>query len=75
MHFNREDTISALATAHGTAAIAVVRLSGTKAIAIAESVFMNRKMEPKKISDQPGNTVHYGMIGDGSYVLDEVLLT
>jgi len=75
MHFNREDTISALATAHGSAAIAVVRLSGPKAIAIAESVFRTRKLSPKKLSDQPGNTVHFGVIADGDYILDEVLLT
>lgn len=75
MHFNREDTISALATAHGTAAIAVIRLSGSKAVAIAESVFRNRKLEAKNLSGQPGNTVHFGVIADGDYVLDEVLLT
>lgn len=75
MHFNRTDTISALATAHGAAAIAVVRLSGTKAIEIAESVFRNKKLEPKKLSDQAGNTVHFGVIMEGDYVLDEVLVT
>jgi len=75
MHYNRTDTISALATAHGAAAIAVVRLSGTKAIAIAESVFRNKKLEPKNLSAQPGNTVHFGVIAEGDYVLDEVLLT
>lgn len=75
MHYNRTDTISALATAHGAAAIAVVRLSGTKAIAIAESVFRNKKLEPKLLADQPGNTVHFGVIAEGNYVLDEVLLT
>lgn len=75
MHFNRTDTISALATAHGAAAIAVVRLSGTKAIEIAESVFRNKKLQPKKLSDQAGNTVHFGVIMEGDYVLDEVLVT
>lgn len=75
MHFNREDTISALATAHGTAAIAVVRLSGSNAIQIAESVFRTKKLQPKKLSDQPGNTVHFGVISEGDYILDEVLLT
>lgn len=75
MHFKRDDTISALATAHGTAAIAVIRLSGTKAIAIAEKVFRTKKLLPKKLSDQPGNTVHFGVIADGDYVLDEVLVT
>lgn len=75
MQFNRTDTISALATAQGTAAIAVVRVSGTNAISIVESVFRTKKLAPKKLSDQPGNTVHFGVIAEGEYVLDEVLVT
>jgi tRNA modification GTPase len=34
------DTIAALATPHGPGAIAVIRLSGEKAIAIVEKVFL-----------------------------------
>lgn len=75
MQFNRDETISALATAHGSAAIAVVRLSGKRAIEIAESVFRSKQLEPKKLSDQPGNTIHFGVIAEGDYILDEVLLS
>ncbi len=75
MHYNREDTISALATAHGSAAIAIVRLSGSKAIKIVESVFRDKQLKPKTLSDKPGNTVHFGYIAEGDYILDEVLVT
>jgi tRNA modification GTPase len=75
MHFNREDTIVALATAQGTAAIAVVRLSGKDAFRITESVFFSRKGYPKKLSALPSHTVHLGLIKNGDVLLDEVLVT
>src|ERR1051326_9009613 len=75
MHFNREDTIVALATAHGTAAIAVIRLSGPKAFSITENVFRTRKGKPVKLSEKLSHTVHFGVISEGYIVLDEVLVT
>jgi len=41
---NWEDTIVALATAHGVSAIGVVRLSGNKAIEIANSLFPSKDL-------------------------------
>lgn len=75
MKFDREDTIAALATAHGTAAIAVVRLSGSKALAICSSVFRDKKGKLKDLSALPSHTVHFGIIGEQDIVLDEVLVT
>jgi len=75
MQFDREDTIVALATAHGTAAIAVVRLSGPKAFEITEKIFRSRKGNEIKISEKPANTIHFGVIAEKEIVLDEVLVS
>ncbi|MCX6312391.1 MAG: tRNA uridine-5-carboxymethylaminomethyl(34) synthesis GTPase MnmE [Bacteroidetes bacterium] len=75
MYFDRDDTIVALATAHGTAAIAVIRLSGPEAFSITESVFHNKIGKAKKISHFPTHTIHFGTIGEGEIPLDECLVS
>lgn len=65
---NSEDTIVALATPNGMGAIAVIRLSGFDAIAIANSVWKG-----KDLTKQASHTIHFGHIVDGDLVLDEVL--
>jgi len=65
---NSEDTIVALATPNGIGAIAVIRLSGLNAIAIANSVWKG-----KDLTKQASHTIHFGHIVDGDLVLDEVL--
>ena len=67
------DTIVALATPSGSGAIAVIRLSGQDAIALASKLF--KSVSGKSLINQPTHTVHLGHIVDGSRVLDEVLLT
>ncbi|HZW77379.1 MAG TPA: tRNA uridine-5-carboxymethylaminomethyl(34) synthesis GTPase MnmE [Flavobacteriaceae bacterium] len=67
------DTIVALATAAGTGAIAVIRLSGGDALTIASSVFSS--VSGKNIHLQKSHTVHLGNILDGKRIVDEVLLT
>ena len=57
MYFERDDTIVALATAHGTAAIAVIRLSGPEAYSITESIFKNKIGKAKKIAHHPSHTM------------------
>jgi len=64
------DTIVALATAPGTGAIAVVRLSGTDAIEICNKVFPS-----KNLQDVPSHTVHFGTIRKEKEILDEALVT
>lgn len=67
---NWNDTIVALATAPGIGAIAVIRLSGAKAITIVNSVF------PKKnLLLQKTHTVHFGKIEFENIVVDEVVIT
>ena len=66
MNFN--ETICALATAHG-GAIAIIRMSGNDAIRIASSLFS------KQLADAKPGTVHYGEIRDEGGVVDEVLVS
>ncbi|MDE0774368.1 MAG: tRNA uridine-5-carboxymethylaminomethyl(34) synthesis GTPase MnmE [Ulvibacter sp.] len=67
------DTIVALATPSGAGAIAVIRLSGEKAINIATQIF--ESVSGKELTNQKTHTVHLGHIKDGSRILDEVLAT
>jgi tRNA modification GTPase len=65
-----DDTIVALATAHGVSAIGVIRLSGFNAINIANALF-----PAKDLTAQPGNTLHVGLLKKDEKVLDEVVLS
>lgn len=67
---NDHDTIVAPATPTG-GAIAIVRISGSEAIAVAERLFRGRS----PLSEAAGRTVHYGSIHDGERLVDEVLVT
>ncbi|MFT3903929.1 MAG: tRNA uridine-5-carboxymethylaminomethyl(34) synthesis GTPase MnmE [Niabella sp.] len=51
------DTIVALATPPGVGAIGIIRLSGTDALTIADTIFTG-----KKLSNQQSHTVHFGHI-------------
>jgi tRNA modification GTPase len=64
------DTIVALATAPGTGAIGVIRLSGNGAIATTARVFKG-----KDLLQQPSHTIHYGHIVDGDKTMDEVMVS
>lgn len=64
------DTIAAPATAPG-GALAVIRLSGGEALAIADRIF--RGAAP--LSEAAGYTVHYGRIVGGEQTVDDVLAT
>ncbi|MCC7245006.1 MAG: tRNA uridine-5-carboxymethylaminomethyl(34) synthesis GTPase MnmE [Saprospiraceae bacterium] len=64
-------TIVALATPPGVGAIGVIRVSGDKAITLAEEVFSG-----VKLSEQPSHTAHFGHIKDlNGDSIDEVLVT
>ena len=64
------DTIVALATPQGVGAIAVIRLSGSDAITIANKVFHGADLEKAD-----GHTIHFGTIKDESSIIDEVLVS
>ncbi|TDS11701.1 tRNA uridine-5-carboxymethylaminomethyl(34) synthesis GTPase MnmE [Sphingobacterium paludis] len=66
-----QDTIVALATSSGAnGAIAVIRLSGSEAIAITNAVFKG-----KDLLQQASHTIHFGTIRDGEEIIDEVLVS
>lgn len=75
MKNNQEDTIVALATAHGSAALAIIRLSGPNAISIVESFFYSKTLKKKSLASKPSHTAHFGLIVFQDAVIDEVLVT
>ena len=70
----RTDTIAAVATALNDSGIGIVRISGEKAIAIADSVFCT-KSGRRILKEVPSHTVHYGFIKDPreNSIIDEVM--
>ena len=70
-----DDTIVALATASGTAAIAVIRLSGPKAISIADQLFNPKKGEKRSLRLSKTHTLHFGTIQEKGKLVDEVLVS
>ena len=62
------DTIVAPATAPG-GAIAVIRVSGERALALCDTLFRGRT----PLAEAAGYTVHYGRIADGDRTVDDVL--
>ena len=62
------ETIAAIATPFGEGAIALLRLSGPRALEIARGVFRGAKEFAPRVA-------HFGAIHDGGRKLDEVLLT
>jgi tRNA modification GTPase len=67
-----EDTIVAISTPVGEGAIAIVRMSGSKALAIADRLFESRQGRP---SDFHTHTVHFGRVGINGNSVDQVMLT
>lgn len=67
MNINDEfDTITAVATPHGTGGVGVIRISGEKAFDIIEKIFTNPHFEPRKFN--------HGWIVDNDVQIDEVIV-
>ncbi len=75
MAISLDDTIAALATPIGEGGIAVVRVSGPRALAIVDRIFRPAGVRNKKPSEAESHTVHYGHIFWEGRVVDEVLIT
>ena len=68
----QEDTISAVTTAPGNAAIGIVRISGADALQIADKMFF--AASGKKLETYPSHTMVYGFVRDREgRDIDEVL--
>ena len=70
-----DETIVAIATPLGEGGLAVLRLSGENALAIADQCFLPVGKSSSKPSAAGTHTVQYGKIVRGGNVIDEVLLT
>jgi len=86
---NLNDTIVAISTPIGEGGIGIVRMSGKKALSIADKIFISK--DGKKVSDFSTYSLHYGHIvhrpssiihrtrdegrGTKDEIVDEVLLT
>lgn len=71
---NLFSTIAAISTPYGTGGISIIRISGSKAIEIADKVF--KASSGKKLSSVPSHTIWHGhIVSSEGKVLDEVLVS
>lgn len=81
LKYSQDDTIAAPATPIGEGGIGIVRISGVKALDIADRIFVSK--DGGKPSSYETHTVHYGHVVKSvvrspqstDYIVDEVLLT
>ncbi|MBI4114964.1 MAG: tRNA uridine-5-carboxymethylaminomethyl(34) synthesis GTPase MnmE [Candidatus Omnitrophica bacterium] len=68
-----EDTIAALSTPPGEGGIAIIRVSGKKAISLAQRFFIPSRN--RKLSREPTHTIHHGhWVDEKENLIDEVLV-
>ncbi len=67
---NEFDTITAIATPLGEGAIGIVRISGSKALAIIKKIFKG-----KNLDDVPSHTINYGHIVENGAIIEEVMVS
>ena len=67
------DTICAIATAPGSAGIALIRISGSEAIGIVDQVFSSSEL--RTLERAKHRTAYFGKIMQEGKMLDEVLVT
>lgn len=70
---NQSGIIAAISTPQGVGGIAVIRLSGTGCIDVADKIV--KLANGKKLVDQKPNTIHFGTIIHDDAILDEVLIS
>jgi tRNA modification GTPase len=72
---NLTDTIAAIATPLGEGGLAVIRLSGPEALAVADKCFAPAGKSSLKPTKAPTHTIQYGHIEQNGCVIDEVLVS
>ena len=74
MHkYDLDDTIVAISTPIGEGGIGIVRLSGSAALKIADTIFISKDgIRPSKFKTY---TTHYGHVKTRNEIIDEVILT
>ena len=69
-----DDTIAAIATPIGEGGLAVIRISGTRALAISDAIFSPVGKSSVKPSAAASHTIQFGHIVRNGKIVDEVLL-
>ncbi len=67
-----DETIAAISTPVGEAGLAVIRVSGPGALALADRIFVSRRGQPSGFKT---HTVHLGAVGQDRRAVDQVMLT
>ena len=66
-----DDTIAAISTPIGEGGIAIIRISGPTALAVADHIFHSRD---GRATEFPSHTLHFGTIGRNGEMIDQVML-
>jgi tRNA modification GTPase len=66
-----DDTIAAISTPIGEGGIAIIRVSGPRALDVADRIFRSRRGRP---SEFPTHTLHFGAVGNNGDIIDQVML-
>ena len=74
-HAMSDDTIAAIATPLGEGGLAVIRVSGARALEVADCCFLPAGHAARKPSLVPTHTIHFGHVVCQNQVVDEVLLS
>jgi tRNA modification GTPase len=69
-----DDTIAAIATPLGEGGLAVIRISGPRALAVADGCFVPKGKASLKPTAAPTHTLHYGAIARHGELVDEVMV-
>ena len=69
-----DDTIAAIATPLGEGGLAIIRVSGSRSLAIADRSFIPAGKASVRPSAAPSHTLHYGKVVRNGQVIDEVVL-
>jgi tRNA modification GTPase len=69
------DTIAAIATPLGEGGLAVIRISGPQALAVADQCFAPAGKSSLKPSAAPTHTIHFGHVQRDGQTVDEVLVS
>ncbi len=70
-----DDTIAAIATPLGEGGLAVIRISGNKAISVGDSVFTPAGKSNTLLAEAKSHTLHYGHIARDGKRIDEVIVS
>ena len=69
-----DDTIAAIATPVGEGGLAVIRISGARALAVADRIFVPAGKHSSKVSAAASHTIQFGHVVRDGKMIDEVLI-